>query len=98
MWGAFRGLWGFFWTFLVLELFALVQLGRGLWGDLGADKMARYEKLAGNIEKRKQQAEEAVSAGDQASGGCGAQGRGQSTEGGGQGACRSRQMLPPPKR
>ena len=66
LWGAFRGLWGFFWTFLVLELFALVQLGRGLWGDLGADQMARYEKLAANIENRRQQAEEAVAAGDQA--------------------------------
>ena len=30
LWGAWRGAWGFFWTFLVLELFALVQLGRGL--------------------------------------------------------------------
>ena len=66
LWGAFRGLWGFFWTFLVLELFALVQLGRGLWGDLGADKMARYEKLAANIEKREQQAADAIAAGDQA--------------------------------
>ncbi|MEM8950206.1 MAG: proline/glycine betaine ABC transporter permease [Pseudomonadota bacterium] len=66
LWGAFRGLWGFFWTFLVLELFALVQLGRGLWGDLGADQMARYEKLSANIENRRQQAEEAVAAGDQA--------------------------------
>ncbi|MGH1480761.1 MAG: ABC transporter permease [Geminicoccales bacterium] len=66
LWGAFRGLWGFFWTFLVLELFALVQIGRGLWGDLGADQMARYEKLADNIAKRKQQAEELVASGDQA--------------------------------
>ncbi|MEM9441117.1 MAG: ABC transporter permease subunit [Pseudomonadota bacterium] len=66
LWGAFRGLWGFFWTFLVLELFALVQLGRGLWGDLGADQMARYEKLAANIERRQQQAADAVAAGNQA--------------------------------
>ena len=66
LWGAFRGLWGYFWTFLVLELFALVQLGRGLWGDLGADKMARYEKLAANIEKREQQAADLVASGDQA--------------------------------
>jgi len=66
LWGAFRGLWGFFWTFLVLELFALVQIGRGLWGDLGADQMARFEKLADNIAKRKQQAEDLVAAGDQA--------------------------------
>ena len=66
LWGAFRGLWGFFWTFLVLELFALVQIGRGLWGDLGAEPMARYEKLVANIERRKQQAEDAVAAGNQA--------------------------------
>ena len=41
LWGAARGLWGYFWLFLVLELFALVQLGRGLWGDLGADLRTR---------------------------------------------------------
>ena len=45
LWGPTRGLWGFFWTFVVLELLALVQIGRGLWGDLGADKVARAEKL-----------------------------------------------------
>ncbi len=28
LWAAWRGLWGFFWTFLVVELFALVQIGR----------------------------------------------------------------------
>ena len=45
LWGSARGLWGFFWTFIVLELLALVQIGRGLWGDLGAAKVARAEKL-----------------------------------------------------
>lgn len=66
LWGAARGAWGFFWTFLVLELFALVQLGKGLWGELGADQLARYERLATNIAMREQQAEEAIAAGDQA--------------------------------
>ena len=66
LWGAFRGAWGFFWTFLVVELFALVQIGRGLWGDLGADQMARYEKLAANIARRKEQAQAALASGDQA--------------------------------
>lgn len=65
LWGALRGLWGFFWTFLVLELFALVQIGRGLWGDLGSEKMARFEKLTGLIASRKQQAAEAVATGDE---------------------------------
>lgn len=66
LWGAWRGAWGFFWTFLVLELFALVQIGRGLWGELGATQLARYEKLLGNIAKREQQAKELTAAGDQA--------------------------------
>ena len=64
LWGALRGLWGFFWTFLVLELIALVQIGRGLWGELGADQIARYERLTANIAKREQQAREALAAGD----------------------------------
>jgi glycine betaine/proline transport system permease protein len=66
LWGAARGLWGFFWTFLVLELFAFVQLGRGLWGELGADQIARFERLSANVAKRKDQAEAALAAGDQA--------------------------------
>lgn len=66
LWGALRGAWGFFWTFLILELFALVQIGRGLWGELGADQIARYEKLLVNIAKREEQARELVAAGDQA--------------------------------
>jgi len=66
LWGAWRGAWGFFWTFLVLELFALVQISRGLFGDIGADITARYERLLANIAKREQQAADFVAAGDQA--------------------------------
>ena len=65
LWGAARGAWGFFWAFLVLELFALVQLGKGLWGELGADQLARYERLLTNIATREQQAQEALAAGDE---------------------------------
>ena len=64
LWGALRGLWGFFWIFLVLELFALVQIGRGLWGELGGDAIARYERLLINIEKRNSQAKALETAGD----------------------------------
>lgn len=64
LWGALRGAWGFFWTFLVLELFALVQIGRGLWGELGADQLARYEKMLTNIAKREQQAKDLLAAGE----------------------------------
>ncbi len=65
-WAAVRGVWGFFWTFVVLELFAFVQIGRGLWGELGADQVARFERVTANITKREQQAREAIAAGDQA--------------------------------
>jgi len=64
IWAAFRGVWGFFWTFVVLELFAFVQIGRGLWGELGADQLARFEKLSANIAKREQQARDLLAGGD----------------------------------
>ncbi len=63
-WGAARGLWGYFWTFLVLELMALVQLGRGLWGELGADKIARAEKLNDRYRELYAKAQAALQAGD----------------------------------
>ncbi len=66
LWAAWRGLWGFFWTFMLLELFALVQIGRGLWSDLGAEQLARYEKLSGIIAQRTADAKTALAAGDQA--------------------------------
>ena len=64
LWGALRGIWGFFWIFIVLELFALVQIGRGLWGELGGDKLERYERLTANIAKRQDQAAALQAAGD----------------------------------
>lgn len=67
LWAAARGIWGYFWSFLILELFALVQIGRGLWGELGSADFARYERLLDNIAKREAQAAELTAAGDAAS-------------------------------
>ena len=64
LWGAARGIWGFFWTFLVLEILAFVQIGKGLWGELGADKLARAERLTGKYNDTITQAEVAQSAGE----------------------------------
>ena len=64
LWGALRGAWGFFWIFVVLELFAFVQVGRGLWGELGADQLAKFDRLSANIAKREQQAADFLAAGD----------------------------------
>lgn len=44
LWAAMRGMWGFFWTFLLLEMIAFVQIGRGAWGNLGGDLMERATK------------------------------------------------------
>lgn len=44
-WCAARGLWNLFWLFTIAELVALVQIGRGIWGDLGAAKLAEAEQL-----------------------------------------------------
>ena len=63
-WGASRGLWGYFWTFLILEVLALVQIGRGWWGDLGADKLARLERLTLKSDEFRAKYEAALLAGD----------------------------------
>ena len=41
LWAAMRAVWGMFWGFLILETIALVQVGRGIWGDLGAEFASR---------------------------------------------------------
>ena len=63
-WAAARGVWGFFWLFVILELVALVQLGRGLWGDLGAGKVAEAGKLRQKASELAEDAEAARTAGD----------------------------------
>ena len=64
LWAGARGAWGFFWLFAVFELTALVQFGRGLWGDLGAEKMAEVYKLKQRASEMLAQAETARAAGD----------------------------------
>ncbi|MCY3880306.1 MAG: proline/glycine betaine ABC transporter permease [Rhodobacteraceae bacterium] len=66
VWGTARGAWGFFWIFLILELFALVQVGRGLWGELGADELERYNRIRENVENREAKVAELRAAGDTA--------------------------------
>lgn len=65
-WAAWRRLWGFFWLFLAAELVALVQIGRGIWGNVGGDMLLRHQQLLKNIATREQQLQEAVASGNQA--------------------------------
>ncbi len=64
IWSAARGLWGGFWGFLILEIIAWVQIGRGSWGELGADLLARAATQEETARERLQQAAEAVAAGE----------------------------------
>ncbi len=63
VWAAARGLWGYFWVFAIINLFALVQVGRGLWGDLGADKLAKATRLTAKSDEMAQRAIDALAAG-----------------------------------
>ena len=61
LWSASRAVWGMFWTFLILEVIAWVQIGRGLWGNPGADmaeRAARQRDRATELLQRAQDATE----------------------------------------
>jgi glycine betaine/proline transport system permease protein len=64
LWAGARGLWGSFWTLVVTELLALVLLGRGWFGDLGADSRLHAAKLAAVAQTRDMDAKVALQAGD----------------------------------
>jgi glycine betaine/proline transport system permease protein len=63
IWAAIRGAWGFFWGFLLLEMIAWVQIGRGAWGDLGGDLAARAAKQLERVQGFLAKAEAARTAG-----------------------------------
>ena len=65
LWGAWRRMWGFFWTFMVLELFALIQISRGLWSEAGGSTRTRYEQIVANISKRQEELKKLIENGDQ---------------------------------
>ncbi len=60
-WSASRAIWGMFWTFLILEIIAWVQIGRGAWGNPGAefaDRAARQQERADELLGRASEATE----------------------------------------
>ena len=60
IWYGARGLWKWAVGFLIVEVIALVQIARGLFGDLGADARDRIASIEGTLELRKQQLEAAI--------------------------------------
>jgi glycine betaine/proline transport system permease protein len=57
VWFGARGLWTWALPFLILEALAIVQIARGLFGDLGAEAMARIASIEGEWSKKLTQKE-----------------------------------------
>ncbi|AXI54162.1 glycine/betaine ABC transporter [Sulfitobacter sp. JL08] len=60
VWFGARGLWSWALPFLIIETLALVQIARGLFGDLAADAMARIASIEGTLELRREQLAAAI--------------------------------------
>jgi glycine betaine/proline transport system permease protein len=63
IWFGARGLWSWALPFLIIETLALVQIARGLFGDLAADAFARIASIEGTLELRRQQLAAAIETG-----------------------------------
>jgi glycine betaine/proline transport system permease protein len=63
VWAGARSLWTLFWGFVILELIALVQIGRGFIGDLGSEEAARAAALLERADTRAARAADAAAAG-----------------------------------
>lgn len=63
VWFGARGLWSWFLVFLLLDTFAFIQIGLGLFGDLGRDARIRAEQIAQTLDLRMQQIEAAKASG-----------------------------------
>jgi glycine betaine/proline transport system permease protein len=60
IWFGMRGLWNWGLPLVILEAFAMIQIARGLWGDLGADARDRIAQIEGTLQLRHDQLEAAI--------------------------------------
>jgi glycine betaine/proline transport system permease protein len=60
IWFSARGMWNWGLTFLILETLAIVQIVRGLFGDLSSEAWERIAKIEGTLELRRQQLASAI--------------------------------------
>lgn len=64
VWFGARGLWNWFLGVLILETAAYIQIGMGLFGDLGSAQRVRAESIQATLDLRYGQIEAAESAGN----------------------------------
>ena len=60
VWYGMRGIWNWAFAFVILEAFACVQFGRGVWGDLGVEERGRLASVEAQIGLRQDQLDAAV--------------------------------------
>lgn len=60
VWYGMRGLWNWGLPFIILETFAVIQLARGLFGDLGAEAKDRISQIQSTLEFRHKQLAAAI--------------------------------------
>lgn len=63
VWFGARGLWSWFLGFMLLETFAFIQIGTGLFGDLGREARLRAGQIGETLNLRRQQIEAAEQSG-----------------------------------
>ncbi|MBG6178418.1 glycine betaine/proline transport system permease protein [Labrenzia sp. EL_208] len=63
VWFGARGLWSWALPFLIIETLAIVQIARGLFGDLAAEAMERIASIEGTLELRREQLAAAIESG-----------------------------------
>lgn len=64
LWAASRAIWGMFWSFLILEIIAWVQIGRGAWGNPGAELSERASRQQARANELLQRAQDATDQAD----------------------------------
>jgi len=60
VWFGMRNLWKWGLPFVILEVFAYIQIARGWFGDLGADALDRVAQIEGTLAFRKEQLASAI--------------------------------------
>ena len=60
VWFGMRALWNWALAFVILEAFALVQIARGLWGDLAVDARDRIAQIENTLALRQKQLQAAI--------------------------------------
>ena len=60
IWFGMRNIWNYALAFLIIETFAVVQIVRGLFGDITKDALEKIDKIQSTIDFRKKQLESAI--------------------------------------